>query len=120
MLTIALTGGIGSGKSTAANEFAKLGIPVIDADVIAHELVKPGSETLHKLIESFGNEIKRDDGTLDREILRSWVFNNDAKRLQLEAIMHPLIRDEVQRQLASSDAVYKIMVIPLLLETKNS
>jgi len=120
MLTIALTGGIGSGKSTAAAEFAELGAPVIDADVIAHDLVEPGSQALQMLIETFGSEIKREDGSLNRELLRSWVFNNDNKRHQLESIMHPLIREEIQRQLAASDSDYKIMVVPLLIETGNS
>jgi dephospho-CoA kinase len=120
MLTIALTGGIGSGKSTAATEFAELGVPVIDADVIAHDLVEPGSQALQMLIETFGSEIKREDGSLNRELLRSWVFNNDNKRHQLESIMHPLIREEIQRQLAASDSDYKIMVVPLLIETGNS
>lgn len=120
MLTIALTGGIGSGKSTVAAAFAGLGVPVIDADVIAHDLVKPGSKVLELLFQTFGNDLKRDDGTLNRDLLRSWVFDNDDKRHKLESILHPLIRKEIQRQLAAVDASYVIMVIPLLLETKNS
>jgi len=117
MLTIGLTGGIGSGKSTATALFSELSVPVIDADIIAHNITEPGETTLDTLFEQFGSDIKRSDGSLDRAKLREQVFNNAAECKKLEAIMHPVIRSEMQRQIQAIDAPYCILVIPLLLET---
>jgi dephospho-CoA kinase len=119
MLTIGLTGGIGCGKSTAAAIFAELQVPVIDADTIAHQIVAPGQATLVQLLETFGSELQRADGSLDRDALRARVFSDRASRLQLEAIMHPAIRAEMQRQQQAINADYCILVIPLLLESEQ-
>ena len=117
MLVIGLTGGIGSGKSTVAELFADLGVVVIDTDIIAHELVTPGQPALKEITALFGNEILNTDGSLNRKSLRELVFNSEQKRLQLEAILHPRIREEVQSQLDALSVTYCIVVIPLLLET---
>ena len=117
MLTIGLTGGIGCGKSTAAAMFAELQVPVIDADEIAHQIVAPGQAILQQLFDTFGSELKRADGSLDRDALRAQVFSDNAARKQLEAIMHPAIRTEMQRQQRSINAEYCVLVIPLLLES---
>ena len=117
MLTIGLTGGIGCGKSTAAAIFAELQVPVIDADAIAHQIVAPGQVILQQLFDTFGNDLKRADGSLDRDALRARVFSDNAARKQLEDIMHPAIRAEMQRQQRSMNADYCVLVIPLLLES---
>ena len=117
MLVIGLTGGIGSGKSTVAELFADLGVAVIDTDIIAHELVTRGQPALKEITALFGSEILNPDGSLNRKSLRELVFNSEKKRLQLEAILHPRIREEVQRQLDALSVTYCIVVIPLLLET---
>lgn len=120
MLKIGLTGGIGSGKTTVADCFASLGVPVIDADKIAHELAAPGQPALQAIASAFGPDILCDDGQLDRARLRAIVFNDTARRKQLEEILHPRIRAEMRRRIAdieASAAPYCILSIPLLLET---
>jgi dephospho-CoA kinase len=117
MLKVGLTGGIGSGKSSAAHYFAELGVPVVDADVIARELVAPGQPALARIVEVFGAAILNPDGTLDRARLRGIVFEDMARRKQLEAILHPLIRGEMEARVARLNASYCILCIPLLLET---
>jgi dephospho-CoA kinase len=117
MLRIALTGGIGSGKSLAAKRFAAHGIPVIDADLIARELVTPGSVALTQIATSFGPEVLQPDGTLDRRALRHVVFKDREARAHLETILHPMIRREMERRMESLKAPYVVLVIPLLLET---
>jgi dephospho-CoA kinase len=117
MLKIGLTGGIGCGKSTAANLFAAYGVPVIDADTIAHRLVEPGSPALLKLRQCFGTEIIMSSGTLDRARLRELVFTDALKKKQLESIMHPLVYGEMQKLVDALNAGYAILVVPLLLET---
>jgi dephospho-CoA kinase len=117
MLVIGLTGGIGSGKSTVAKMFADLGVPVIDMDTIARELVAPGQPALQKIVETFGHEVLDESGQLDRRVLRQRIFNDPAQRKLLEAILHPLIRAEVQRRIRQCRAPYCIVVIPLLLES---
>lgn len=116
MLRIGLTGGIGSGKSTVCQMFAELGIPVIDTDAIAHQLVAPGQPALKQLTSAFGPDILDQEGQLDRALLRERVFGDAEKRHQLEAIMHPLIRLQMQEQLKALNAAYVIIAIPLLLE----
>lgn len=116
MLRIGLTGGIGSGKSTVANLFAAHGIPVIDTDVIARELVESGSPILLQLSAMFGANILNPDGTLDRAVLRTMVFSDKKKLDLLEQVMHPAIYATVQQQMASLRDEYCIVVIPLLLE----
>lgn len=117
MLLIGLTGGIGSGKSTVAQRFAQLGIPVIDADVVARQLVEPGQPALQTIAEQFGSRMLNADGSLNRRALRQQVFANPEQRRQLEAILHPLIRAEMQRQITLLDSPYCILSIPLLIES---
>ena len=117
MLIIGLTGGIGSGKSTVADMFADLGVPVIDMDQIARQVVEPGQPALKQIAEIFGNNIIGPDGQLNRSQLSQIIFNSTEKRHQLEAILHPLIREETVRKLAKIDAPYCVVVIPLLIES---
>lgn len=117
MLVIALTGGIGSGKSAVSRRFAELGVPVIDTDLIAREQVLPGSPALQEISDSFGPEVIRQDGSLDRPALRTLVFDSPEKRQHLEDILHPRILAEMQQRLETLNAPYAILVIPLLLET---
>lgn len=117
MLVIGLTGGIGSGKSTVADLFAELGVPVIDADVIARELVEPGQATLQRIVHAFGQEVLQPDGKLDRARLRTLVFSDPQQRQRLESIMHPSIRAALQKRAAAVTAPYCVVVIPLLFET---
>ena len=117
MLIIGLTGGIGSGKTTVTNLFADLGTPIIDADIIARELVTPGQPALDEITSLFGQAILNSDGSLNRVKLRQQVFSEPDKRKQLEAILHPRIRHKVKQHLSSINASYCIVVIPLLIET---
>jgi len=120
MLKVGLTGGIGSGKSTVAACFAELGAPVIDADAIARELVAPGMPALQDIAESFGPGILENDGALKRARLRSLIFSDAAQRARLEAILHPLIRREMEARVAKLTHPYCIFSIPLLLETQQA
>jgi len=120
MLIIGLTRGIGSGKSTVSKCFIELGVPVIDADEIAHDLVQPGKPALQRVITEFGNEMLSADGNLNRSLLRKIVFANPAQRKILEAILHPLIRIEMTRRADNIDAPYCVFCIPLLVETQQS
>lgn len=117
MYCVGLTGGIGCGKSTAAHYFEALGVPVIDADDIAHGLVMPGTAALEGIVALFGAGILGPDGALDRAILRRLVFADASRRKQLEALLHPLIRAGVQARMAQLDTPYCILSIPLLVET---
>jgi dephospho-CoA kinase len=119
-LLVALTGGIASGKSAAAKSFAELGVPVLDTDVIAREVVAPGSPLLKQLAERFGSRIIAASGELDRAALRRHVFRDAAEREALNALMHPAIRAELTRQAEAAGGVYQIHVIPLLVETKRT
>ncbi len=114
---VGLTGGIASGKSTVADFFAKLGVPIVDTDVIAREVVFPGSPALEDIRSLFGVSVIAADGSLDRRALRDIVFGNNQKRLQLEAILHPRIRDEADRQASAVTGPYVIIVVPLLFES---
>ena len=117
MLIVALTGGIGSGKSTVSSRFEALGVPVIDTDIIAREQVAAGTPALQKIRERFGAEVIGPDGTLDRAKLRQLVFDSPEQRRRLEQILHPRIRAEMERRLQALTSPYAIVVIPLLLET---
>jgi dephospho-CoA kinase len=117
MLRIGLTGGIGCGKSTVTERFRRLGAPVIDSDVIARDLVRPGSPALQAIETRFGPEMLRDDGELDRAALRDRIFADDAARRQLNAIMHPRVREAITAQAAGLVGDYCIIVIPLLVES---
>jgi dephospho-CoA kinase len=114
---IALTGGIASGKSAVADLFAKLGVPVLDTDRIARDVVEPGSPTLGQLVAEFGADMLDAQGRLDRSRMRELVFGDAQQRLKLEAIMHPAIREELARRSAAAGGDYQIHVIPLLVET---
>jgi len=116
-LVIGLTGGIGSGKTTVANGFEKLGVPLIDADLIARELVEPGRTALEEVRAVFGAECLTKEGRLDRAHIRQRIFSDDSLRQRLEAILHPVIRKRIKALTAEIKAAYCIVVIPLLLET---
>ncbi len=113
---VGLTGGIASGKSTVAREFAARGIPVIDSDEIARDVVKPGTAALAAIRARFGDGILLPDGQLDRRALRERVFADPAARRDLEAITHPAIRAEMDRRSAEAGGPYQILAIPLLVE----
>lgn len=113
---VALTGGIGSGKSTVANTFARHGVAVVDADVIARQLVEPGTPALAKIAERFGNEILLASSTLNRAVLREKIFSQPDSKIWLNQLLHPLIRQETQRQLAQATSPYALWVVPLLIE----
>ena len=117
MLKIGLTGGIGCGKTTVANLFAELGVPLIDTDEIAHDIVEPGKPALDLLEVHFGKQIIA-SGSLDRAALREIVFSDPEQKKHLESILHPLVYQEIQRQLDKLLGNYAIISIPLLLETK--
>jgi dephospho-CoA kinase len=116
MLRIGLTGGIASGKSAAAAVFAELGVPVIDSDVIAREVVAPGSPGLAAIRARFGEGVLQADGQLDRRALRAQIFADPAARRELEALTHPLIRERMAAQSAAAGGPYQIHAIPLLVE----
>lgn len=117
MLIIGLTGGIGSGKTTACNQFMSLGVPIIDADLVARDVVKPGQPGLEQIVATFGPKILAADGTLERGQLREKIFSDSSARQKLEAILHPLIRAEIKNRLSAIEATYVIMAIPLLIES---
>ncbi|MBU1394861.1 MAG: dephospho-CoA kinase [Gammaproteobacteria bacterium] len=117
MFTVGLTGGIGSGKSTVADCFAAHGVPVIDTDVIARDLTAPRGAALEAIRAVFGDTVMQADGTLDRAALRRRIFADRPARRQLEAILHPRIRQVVEQRLVTLTAPYALIVIPLLVET---
>lgn len=116
-LRIGLTGGIASGKSTVASLFADLGIPVIDTDVIAREVVEKGAPALAEIRDAFGDSVFSDDGSLDRQAMRKLVFADAGKRQQLEGILHPRIREAAVVQARAVTAPYMVIVVPLLVES---
>jgi dephospho-CoA kinase len=119
MLVIGLTGGIGSGKSTVSDALAARGAGVIDTDVIARELTEPGQPALGEIAATFGADLIRSDGRLDRDALRALVFSDADARTRLERILHPLIKDRMLERLDALDAPYAVLVIPLLFETNQ-
>jgi dephospho-CoA kinase len=116
MLKIGLTGGIGCGKSTVADMFAAKGVPVLDADRIARDLVEPGQPALQAIVRHFGPEFLKKD-RLDRERLKHIVFAAPEERRWLESLLHPLVYDEMRRRVANLSAPYSLLVVPLLLES---
>lgn len=116
MFVVALTGGIGSGKTTVAHLFAKQGVHLIDTDHIARELVKPGQAALQSLIHHFGSDILHQDGSLNRKALRTHIFEHPHERLWLENLLHPKIQHEVKHQLQQATGPYTMIIIPLLTE----
>jgi dephospho-CoA kinase len=123
MYIVALTGGIGSGKSEAARQFAQLGVPVVDTDVIAHELTVTGSPVLSKIEHMFGAGVLNDDGSLNRGKLRALILNNSAERIRLEGLLHPAIYERAIERLENNESKlqpqYQILVIPLLFENNR-
>jgi len=115
---IGLTGGIGSGKSTVANEFKALGVEVVDADLVAREVVAPGQPALAVIELYFGKEVIDESGGLNRAMLRQIIFSSDQKKQWLNNLLHPLIREALLAQLAQAESQYVILEAPLLLENK--
>lgn len=118
-MIIGLTGGIGSGKSEVSRRFEQLGIKVVDADIVAREVVNIGSIALSAVAAHFGQDILNADGSLNRAELRSRIFENPDEKHWLENLLHPIIRKEIVTQLARSKTPYSILSSPLLLETKQ-
>jgi dephospho-CoA kinase len=117
VLKIGLTGGIGSGKTTVSELFKQCGVPVIDADEIAHQLVTIGKPALQQIKQVFGTAFIDSEGVLNRQKMRDHVFSNPQAKQKLEAIMHPLIYDAIQSELSRLSGPYCIVCVPLLLET---
>lgn len=115
-LLIALTGGIASGKSAVAGLFENLGVPVLDTDQIAREVVEPGMPAFAQIVESFGRDVLDTAGRLDRRRLRDRIFSDPSQRQLLESITHPAIRAELVRRAVAAGGLYQVHVIPLLVE----
>lgn len=113
---LGLTGGIGSGKSAVSAIFEELGIQVVDADIVAREVVEPGSVGLTKITAHFGDEILTSNGTLDRAKLRAIIFADESQKQWLNNLLHPLIRESMLSQLKQATSNYVILVAPLLFE----
>ncbi|KGL58042.1 dephospho-CoA kinase [Pantoea ananatis] len=116
--TVALTGGIGSGKSTIAGYFAASGVDIIDADVIAREVVEPGTPALQAIIERYGDAILTEEGTLQRSRLREIIFATPDEKNWLNALLHPLINARTQQLKAQAASPYVLWVVPLLVENR--
>ena len=116
---VGLTGGIGSGKSAAADEFGRLGAAVVDTDVIARELTEPGGAALPHIKALFGEAFVAPSGAMDRRRMREHVFSDPAAKRALEALLHPMIRAEGERRIAQAAAPYVVYVVPLLVESGN-
>ena len=117
-IIIGLTGGIGSGKTTIANMFATLGIDIIDADIIAREVVQPNSPALGQIKQHFGDKVIFTDGNLNRALLREKIFSCDQEKKWLNELLHPLIRQSITSQLKEATSPYCLLVAPLLIENK--
>ncbi len=114
---VGLTGGIGSGKSAAADHFGELGAAIVDTDQIAHRLTAPGGAAMAPIEAAFGAGVVAEDGSLNRPAMRALAFEDTAARRRLEAILHPMIRDESERQCRAAEAPYVMLVVPLLVES---
>ena len=119
VLTIALTGGIGSGKTSIASIFKSLGVPIIDSDTISKEIILPGKPCFKDIVNEFGKEILTNKGTIDRYKLRDIIFNNDKARIKLENITHPIIFKNIDIQTSLINYPYCLVIVPLLIETKS-
>jgi len=119
MLKIGLTGGIGSGKSTVTEIFSSLGITVIDADRIAHQLTQPGSDSFNEIRQLFGKDFIKSDGELDRKKIAQTIFSEPSKKIALEEILHPRIKQRMLQEVVQVKSNrYIILAIPLLLESR--
>lgn len=116
---VGLTGGIGCGKSAAADEFARLGAAVVDTDAIAHELTRSGGAAIADVRRLFGDRYIDSQGAMDRAGIRTLVFSDAAAKLRLERLLHPMIRAESERRIAAANAPYVVHVVPLLLESPD-
>jgi dephospho-CoA kinase len=116
MFLVGLTGGIASGKSTISNMLERLGAEVIDADLVAREVVAPGTEGLKQVVATFGEKILNADGTLSREALAEQIFSDPKQRHALDSILHPLIRERTMQHIAASRSAVVVYVVPLLVE----
>ena len=114
---VGLTGGIGSGKSAATAHFAALGASVVDTDLIAHALTAPGGAAIEAIRRTFGADMLTPDASLDRAAMRALAFQRPAARRQLEAILHPMIRDESAQQCREASGPYVVLAVPLLIES---
>jgi dephospho-CoA kinase len=114
---VVLTGGIASGKTAASNYFAQLGVPVVDTDVIAHQIVEPGQPALNRIRLQFGESFVTSEGRLDRRKMRDAIFSDPELKSRLENILHPAIAAEAMRQITRLDTPWCVLVIPLLVET---
>ena len=119
MLKIALTGGIGSGKTTVSDYFRKLGVPVIDADETSHEVTQAGAPAVQQIVDVLGDSVLDHDGNLDRTALRNIVFGDTESRKQLESILHPEIRRRMNDTASRTQSPYCLFSIPLLIETSQ-
>ncbi len=117
---VGLTGGIGSGKTAVSDRFHALGIAIVDADIAARVGVEPGKPALKQIRKHFGAKIIQADGSLDRAALREKVFSDDQQRKWLEQLLHPLINEQISKELSGSASAYTILVSPLLIETGQS
>ena len=117
MFVVGLTGGIGCGKSAVSNRLAEKSVPIIDADVVAREVVAPGESALDAIAKRFGEEVLLEDGCLNRPKLRQIVFSDEKQRVWLEQLLHPIIRDRILQKLEELDSLYAVLASPLLLET---
>lgn len=113
---VAVTGGIGSGKSTVANAFSDLGIDIIDADIIARQVVEPNTPALQAIETHFGRAMINSDGSLNRRLLRERIFADASEKHWLNALLHPIIQQETRRQIAAARSPYVLWVVPLLVE----
>ena len=120
VLTIALTGGIGSGKTSIASIFKSLGVPIIDSDTISKEIILPGKPCFKDIVNEFGEEILTNKGTIDRYKLRDIIFNNDKARIKLENIIHPVVFKNIDTEISLINYPYCLVIIPLLIETKST
>ena len=118
--TIALTGGIGSGKSVVASLFKDLNVPIIDSDKISKNITLPSGICFNKIVSEFGEKILTKEGRIDRNKLRKIVFNNDKDRIKLENILHPVIFKKINSEISLTKYPYSIVIIPLLVETKSN
>ncbi len=119
-MIIGLTGGIGSGKSVVGNFFTELGIDVIDADLISRNILDTNKKARKLFVKSFGNEFIDKKGNVNREELRTTIFDDKEKKMSLESIIHPLVREEIINFTEQSKSIYKIVMVPLIYETQSS